>query len=86
MKKLKFLGERCPTWLKQFKKELYLKVWLVFFLTMIFFLMMNYSKESGHELLGLQASDSEEETNGMDWEAMEKDAMGKKVACDDDVA
>jgi len=31
MKKLKFLGERCPTWLKQFKKELYLKVWLVFF-------------------------------------------------------
>ena len=47
---------------------------------------MNYSKESGYELLGLQASDSEEETNGMDWEAMEKDAMGKKVACDDDVA
>jgi len=31
VKKLKFLGERCPTWLKQFKKELYLKVWLVFF-------------------------------------------------------
>lgn len=51
---------------------------------MIFFLTVNCSKESGHELLGLQASDSEEEDDGMDWEAMEKDAMAKKVACDDD--
>ncbi|KAG0702910.1 hypothetical protein DFH29DRAFT_1044782 [Suillus ampliporus] len=46
MKKLKGLSKSCPTWLKQFKRDLYLKA----------------CKESGHDLLALQGfSDAEDD-------------------------
>lgn len=54
------------------RKNLYLDVWYFFlFLFTVQFVHKIYSKESGHELLALNAEDSEDEDDCADYEGME---------------